>query len=66
MNTQPGKMCCACLFLFIRIWVGIRILREVKGENFADDAISLLLVEYKKNLLIDGIFPMRSIFFYFY
>lgn len=35
------------LILLIWIRVGIRILREVKGQHFANDAISLLWTEEK-------------------
>lgn len=35
------------LILLIWIRVGIRILREVKGQHFANDAISLLWMEEK-------------------
>lgn len=43
------------LILFIGVWVGIRILWEVKGEHFADDTISLLWMEERK-----GQFSVRS------
>lgn len=39
------------LVLFIWIGVGVRILGEVKGEHFANDTISLLQIERKKNRL---------------
>lgn len=37
------------LVLFVRIWVGVGILREVKCEHLADDAISLLWAEEKEH-----------------
>lgn len=33
------------LVLFVRIGVGVRVLGEVKGQDFADDTISLLQEE---------------------
>lgn len=50
--------------LFIGIWVGIWILRQVKGQNLTDDAVSLLRTKEKKNMatfLIDSgiiVWPM--------
>lgn len=42
-NVQLAKMpVLGVLVLFVWIRVGIRILREIKGEHFADDTISLL------------------------
>lgn len=32
----------AALALLVGIGVGVRILRQVKGQHFADDAVSLL------------------------
>lgn len=44
-NTRLAKMpVLGVLVLFVRIRVGIRILRQIKGEHFADDAISLLWI----------------------
>lgn len=37
------------LVLFVRVWVGVGILREVKCEHLADDAISLLWVNIQHN-----------------
>lgn len=45
MNVRLAKMpVLGVLVLFIGIWVGIRILREVKSKHFADDTISLLWI----------------------
>ena len=44
--------CWKRLVLFVGIRVGVRILREVKGEDFADDAISLLWVEKGKKWIL--------------
>lgn len=51
MIVQLAKMPVLQVLLFIRIWIGIGILREVKGEHFANDTISLLWVEEKDNQL---------------
>lgn len=64
-NVQLVKMpVLGVLVLFIWIWVGIRILREVKRKHFADDTISLLREEEKESQLIlesyvQQMFPMR-------
>lgn len=36
------------LVLFVGIGVGVRILREVEGQHFANDTVSLLQVEEKE------------------
>lgn len=53
MNVQLDRMpLLGVLVLFIRIWVGIRILGEVEGKHFTDDTISLLWMEEKEKQLI--------------
>lgn len=40
------------LILIICAWAGIWILWEVKGENFADDTISLLWIKKKQQKFV--------------
>lgn len=56
------------LTLLVWIRVGIRILREVEGQHFADDAVSLLWTEEKAKqiqLAVNHVYTRSFICFFF-